>query len=315
MLRLIIPAVGFVAAMAVCFYLVMGNFGQQDHVEVASLDPNTGLSMDIFGQDTADAQVKPKHSDTHTEAVTAQSTNRFLPEAPSGWERLGWNSYFVDKFLKPDDTDHIHSETYVYLKPPYAFYLRVKLTDPSLRMVADLLQVQRYVEGGGKLDDLKKYRMTVDHTVKTVRSISDGWSISGYMNFKHFKAIDGVAFIVGKPDAEAGDKTKLRYFYGSLGGGAIVKMRTDAPNALAAEILEEIDFSGLNMLQQVPNPLIGEGIPDDLLGAPEAWLRDKKDELRKLKRASAGALEGKVAIEATTADHTKDQTEAAHAQH
>jgi hypothetical protein len=218
------------------------------------------------------------------DALRRRDLNSYLPDAPENWERIVWDDLFGALFGEPDSLEDIDAETAVYLSGGKAIYVRIENETPSGPMVADLLQMQRYVEKGGDLSDLADYRATVSHIVDTVRTTAAGWSNGPQMKFGHFKTINGVSFVIGKEADPLTIYPDMRFYHGALGGGAVIKLRSEAPTADVVAILEGIDFDSLNHLQDVPHPLVGAGLPDFVIETPEEWLENRGFKLRKVER-------------------------------
>ena len=299
MLRLALTGLGFAAALGAGVVVVPSFFASDKTVEVASLDPSAGLEeahqshersafskvvgiLPFIGDD--EPPLTRARALADRDALRARKLNSFTPEAPEGWEKLEWDMFFTGKFGEPDRGDEVADEVVVYLKGGKAIYLRIEHATPSGPMVADLLQIQRYVEKGGDLSDLEAYRETVDHTIEAVRTTADGWSIGPNMRFGYFEIVSGVSFIVGKVDVRPNDYPDLRFYHGALGGGIVIKIRSDAPSADVLAVLEGIDFDGLNQRQDVPHPLVGEGLPELVIETPEQWLHNRGFKLRKVER-------------------------------
>lgn len=301
MLRLALTGVGFAVALGAGVLIVPSFFKSDVPVEVASLDAGAGLDghSDPGAERSAFSKVVgmlPFVGDSEPpitrsraladrDALRRQPLTSYMPDAPEGWEKLEWEAFFSGIFGVPDGTDEdISDEVSVYLKDGKSIYLRIENAMPSGPMIADLLQMQRYVEKGGDLSELKAYRATVDHTVDAVRTTADGWSIGPNMKFGHFNMVNGVSFIVGKIKTKPTDFPDMRFYHGALGAGVVVKIRSEAPTADVVAILEGIDFDSLNHLQEVPHPLVGEGLPEIVLETPEQWLHNRGFKLRKVER-------------------------------
>lgn len=295
MLRMILTGLGFTLAVAAGVVVVPTFFGSHTSVETASLDGSAVLQDEepsVLTKVRSMLPWVPDHEPPMTkaraladrDAMRRQNLNSFFPEAPEGWERLEWNAFFQGKFGLPDDEKGAEEEITVYLNGDKSIYLRAQRRVPTGPMVADLLQIQRYVEKGGKLGDLDAYRPTIDHTLEVVRETAAGWSSSTDKKFWHFETINGVSFIVGTIQSKPNDFPYMKFYHGSLGGGVVLKVRSDAPKEDVIAVLEGIDMTALNHLQDVPHPLIGEGLPEFVIETPEEWLDNKGFKLRKVER-------------------------------
>lgn len=295
MLRLVLAGLGSMTALGAGAFVVIGFMSPKEWVEVASLDPSSGLEaaedqsalskvVGVLPFIDNEPPITRGRALADRDALRRRDLNSFMPEAPEGWERLEWHDFFAGKFGDPDDLEDVSSEATVYLNGAKSIYLRIENATPTGPMVADLLQMQRYVEKGGDLSDLEAYRATVDHTVEAVRATADGWSVGPKMKFGYFNIVQGVSFIIGKDTSKPTDFPDMRFYHGALGGGVVIKLRSEAPTADVMAVLEGIDFDSLNQLQEVPNPLVGEGLPEFVIETPEQWLHNRGFKLRKVER-------------------------------
>lgn len=295
MLRLVLAGLGSIVAAGAGAFVVFGFMSSKEPVEVASLDPSAGLEtaqersalsqvVGILPFVDNEPPITRGRALADRDALRRRDLTSFMPEAPEGWERLEWHAFFAGKFGDPDSLEDVESEATVYLNSGKAIYLRIENATPTGPMVADLLQMQRYVEKGGDLSDLEAYRPTVEHTVEAVRATADGWSLGPKKKFGHFNIVKGVSFIIGKDTSKPTDFPNMRYYHGALGGGVVIKLRSEAPTADVMAVLEGIDFDSLNQLQEVPNPLVGEGLPEFVIETPEQWLHNRGFKLRKVER-------------------------------
>ena len=295
MLRLILAGLGTFAALGGAAIVVLNLMAPSEPVEVASLDPSAGLMeteersavskiIGVLPFIDNEPPITRGRALADRDALRRQELTSFMPEAPEGWERIEWDAFFAGIFGDPDNLENVEKETVVYLNGGKSIYLRIENASPTGPMVADLLQMQRYVEKGGDLSDLEAYRATVDHTIEAVRSTSDGWSVGPKMKFGYFNIVQGVSFIIGKDASKPTDFPDMRFYHGALGGGVVIKLRSEAPTADIMAILEGIDFDSLNQMQEVPNPLVGEGLPEFVLETPEQWLHNRGFKLRKVER-------------------------------
>ncbi|WP_370230119.1 hypothetical protein [Cognatishimia sp.] len=295
MLRLILAGLGTFAALGGAAIVVLNLMAPSEPVEVASLDPSAGLIeteersavskiIGVLPFIDNEPPITRGRALADRDALRRQELTSFMPEAPEGWERIEWDAFFAGIFGDPDNLENVEKETVVYLNGGKSIYLRIENASPTGPMVADLLQMQRYVEKGGDLSDLEAYRATVGHTIETVRSTSDGWSVGSKMKFGYFNIVQGVSFIIGKDASKPTDFPDMRFYHGALGGGVVIKLRSEAPTADIMAILEGIDFDSLNQMQEVPNPLVGEGLPEFVLETPEQWLHNRGFKLRKVER-------------------------------
>lgn len=295
MLRLILAGLGTFAALGGAAIVVLNLMAPSEPVEVASLDPSAGLIeteersavskiIGVLPFIDNEPPITRGRALADRDALRRQELTSFMPEAPEGWERIEWDAFFAGIFGDPDNLENVEKETVVYLNGGKSIYLRIENASPTGPMVADLLQMQRYVEKGGDLSDLEAYRATVDHTIEAVRSTSDGWSVGPKMKFGYFNIVQGVSFIIGKDASKPTDFPDMRFYHGALGGGVVIKLRSEAPTADIMAILEGIDFDSLNQMQEVPNPLVGEGLPEFVLETPEQWLHNRGFKLRNVER-------------------------------
>lgn len=296
MLRLARTAFGLAAALGISGFIISHLLSKDSDVEVASLDETamlhaetdagflskvTGVLPWVGGKEE---EITRARALADRDALRRMSLVSFAPDAPEGWEKLEWNMFFQGKFGAPDDEEKIFEEAAVYLVDESAVYLRFKHAKPTGHMVADLLQLQRYTEKGGNLSDLEGYRQKMPHTIETIRATADGWSIASDMKFKHFERIQGVHFIVGKKEMRPSEYDGMKYYYGALGGGVVIKLRSDAPAAKIRELLALVDMDALNAIQDVPHPLVGSGLPEFEIDTPEEWLSKNGFTLKKVKR-------------------------------
>lgn len=296
MIRLAIAGLGFVAALGAGGLLVPAMMTSADPVEVASLDPDAGLEhapeksafSKVVGILPFVGEGDPPMTRPRALAQRQELRNRelrsFLPEAPEEWSRIEWHEFFEGKFGPVDGTADVTEESYVYLKDDYAVYIRIQHSRPTGPMIADLLQIQRYVEKGGDLSELEGYRATVEHSLASLRSMSDGWSVGPNFTFWHSDIVQGVSFLGGKFDQKPNDFKSMRLYHAELGSGVVIKVRADAPKATVMELIQQIDFDGLNHMQEVPHPLIGSGSPEFVIETPEEWLANNGFKLRKVER-------------------------------
>jgi hypothetical protein len=296
MLRLALAGFGFVAAIGAGVFIVPAMMSSPDPVEVASLNPDAGLEqlhepsafskvvgiLPFVGE--GEPPMTRPRALAHRQELRSRELRSFLPEAPEGWSRIEWHAFFEGKFGPVDGAADVLQESYVYLKDDYAVYMRIQHSHPTGPMIADLLQIQRYVEKGGDLGDLEGYRATVEHSLASLRSMSDGWSVGPNFKFWHSDIVQGASFIAGKFDQKPNDFKSMRLYHAELGSGAVIKVRADAPKATVMELIQQIDFDSLNHMQEVPHPLIGTGLPEFVIETPEEWLANNGFKLRKVER-------------------------------
>ncbi len=185
---------------------------------------------------------------------------RYLPEAPNGWERRAWadgdNSQITDLPPELSKIEQAQNETPKFVSS----LLAAEEVGKQKRLNAEAWVYQR----GGDIVSVRAWfspdRKVTAFTASTINMDPDEMPKSG--KIKGWGVIDGVAFgKVGSFDASNAPRyTKL---YATIGFGAEVNLRVrgNASDEVIREILNAIDFDGLNGLLPRPWEHVGKDAP------------------------------------------------------
>ena len=118
MLRLVLAGLGSITALGAGAFVVIGFMSPKESVEVASLDPSSGLEaaeeqsalskvVGVLPFIDNDPPITRGRALADRDALRRRDLNSFMPEAPEGWERLEWHDFFAGKFGDPDDLEDV----------------------------------------------------------------------------------------------------------------------------------------------------------------------------------------------------------------
>ncbi|GAA6208592.1 hypothetical protein NBRC116601_18850 [Cognatishimia sp. WU-CL00825] len=297
-----IPVVFGVIALGVFFALDYRSYSQASSVEVASLDGAHALEMhaadkpepqgSYFGHLLAKVGLGSDQAWTLDRAkdvrlaLRAVPANSYLPtpdeeeEVLMGWERLDWDDYYAAAFGWPDGVTQtpeagmrkaLDQSIAIYVKGRHSVMVQVDFAEPTEALAKRLKQAYWVVQTGRDLERLKEGRPRASYFWTNVKETARGYSILHAQDVAHFDVYDGVHFLQADNSHDRRD-VEVKYFFASLGGGLVIKVRALGSDAKVAEILAQIDYQSLNQLQTLPSPLIAEGLAEVLIDTPEDWL-------------------------------------------
>ncbi|MGH1466874.1 MAG: hypothetical protein ACRBBQ_16095 [Cognatishimia sp.] len=299
-----IPVVFGVIALGVFFALDYRSFSQASAIDVASLDGGHVMDMHVDGAAEAQgsyvghllakvglgghqALTLDRAKDARL-ALRAVAANTYLPtpdeeeEILMGWERLDWDDFYAAAFGWPDgvrDTPNaavrktLDDNIAIYLKGRHSVMVQVDFAEPTEVLATRLKQAYWVVDTGRDLERLKEGRPRASYFWTNVKETAKGYSIEYAKDVAHFDVFDGVHFLRAENSRDRRD-VEVKYFFASLSGGLVVKVRALGSDAKVAEILAQIDFQSLNQMQTLPSPLIAEGLAEVVIDTPVDWMAE-----------------------------------------
>ncbi len=289
-----------VTAVALSGYLVFDymSFKNHDVIEVASIQEPRELAVPVADKGTylnhllskvgLGEKIAPTEESTLQArvALRAADLNSFLPtpDAEEGvlaeWERLKWDDSYQAAFGWPDGMDENSSpqerlqhasESALFLKGGNSVYVRIEYAEPTEMLAKRLKQSYWVIETGRDLERLKQGRPRASYFWTNIKETSAGYGVKYAKDVDFFETYDGVHFLKAKNKKDRRD-VETRYYFASLGSGVVIKVRALASKKMVKEILAEINYESLNLMQTLPNPLIAGGLDQFILETPQNWL-------------------------------------------
>lgn len=216
--------------------------------------------MDALGRQSDAAQAKRAEKDAIAELTARQSagTLMYLPQAPEGWTRRAWSEGDNSAIAPPArgiSTDEQEIRAAISSSPMAGLLATDEKIDKSndkhswvYARDADLVAVSAKLLQPVRTD-------TVSGMAMSMLSANMG----GFVQQNGFAVVQGVAFVENGADILSEKKATYRSFEAFIGMGQEVHLRVraaiDTPDDAVFEILNAIDYVGLNAL--LAKPLAG----------------------------------------------------------